>query len=121
VAFIGGLIGASSAQTADDPTRVIDARRKNGGVGTIAERIHVKRPFDSVFAVVMTCTPNVVQPQIPLGRRVCEYDCAFAVGIPTAGARLQADNVSPSGRKLGNGHSCPFVEQAASNDVEAGW
>ena len=121
MAFIGRLIRAPSTHTADDPTRVVDAGCEKDRVGAIAERIHVERPFDSVLAVVMICTPNVVQPQIPLGRRVCEYDGAFAVRIPTAGARLQANKIGPSGHTLGNGHSCPFVEQPASNDVGAGY
>jgi hypothetical protein len=114
MAFIGRLIRAPSTHTADDPTRVVDAGCEKDRVGAIAERIHVERLFDSVFAVALTRTANVVQPQISLDRWLREYDGALAVGVPTAGTPPQADKVAPDGLSLGNGHTCPFLGQQAT-------
>jgi hypothetical protein len=114
VAFIGGLIWALCAQTGDDPARVVNAGCEKDRVGTILERIMVERLLDPVFAVALTCTVNVVPPQIPLDRRLREYDGAFALRIPTAGTQFQADKVAARGLSLGNGHSCPFLGQPAT-------
>jgi hypothetical protein len=119
VAFIGGLIWALCAQTGDDPARVVNAGCEKDRVGTILERITVERLLDPMFAVALTCTVNVVPPQIPLDRRLREYDGAFALRIPTAGSPLQADKVAARGLSLENGHSCPFLGQPANNCV--GW
>jgi hypothetical protein len=118
MAFIGGLIWALCTQTGDDPTRFVHARCEKEGVGTVAERIHVERLLDSVLAVAFACTANVVNPQIPLDRRLREYYGALAVGIPTAGTPLQAYEVA--GLSVGNGHTCAFLGQPANNGVEVG-
>src|SRR6266436_1953249 len=119
-ASIGGLIRAPCTQTADDSARVVYARCEKDRVGTVAERIHVERAFDSVLSVAFRCAANVVHPQIPLDCRLREYDAALAVGIPTAGTPLQADNVAAGGLSLGNGHTCPFL-RAADHQRRRGW
>src|SRR5690242_1197763 len=120
VAFVGRLVRAPCAQTADDPARVVDDRREKDGVATVFECIHVKRIFNSVFAVALTRAANVVAPQISLDRRPGEYYRALAVGIPTTGTVLQADEVAARGLSVGNGHACAFLLQPASNGVTAG-
>jgi hypothetical protein len=120
VRFISGPIRALRAQAADDPARVIHTRREKDCVVATSKCIHIERIFDSVLAVVMTGTPDVVHPQIAFDRRMCEYYVAFCDGIPTAWSPLQPDQVGGGGLSLGNGHTCPFLGQPAKNDVEAG-
>src|SRR5262249_32820340 len=97
----------------------IDAGRENERVITLLERVHVERPFDSVFAVAAARTADVVYPQIALDRRLSEYNSALAFGIPTAGSALQAENVAAHRRGVGNGHTCAFLGQPANNGVHA--
>src|SRR3954466_5490468 len=120
VAFIGGLVWAPCTQTADDPARFVDAGCKKYRVGTIAEGIHVERLFDSVFAVVLICTANVVHPQVSLDSWSRKYDRALGVGIPTAGTLLQTEKVAARGLNLGNDHTCHFLGQPSNNGVAAG-
>jgi hypothetical protein len=117
VAFIGRLVWAPCPQTGDDPTRVVDADCEKYGVGTALERIHIERLFDSVLAVIFTRTTNIVDPQRSFDRRMCEHNRALAVGIPTAGTPLEADNAAALGITSGNGHSCAFLGLPANNGV----